>query len=371
MSQSAPPVEQLRAWTYRRLGLAGAAVTPQGALAGAVAVYSSHPTAPLALLCRCPGLDEQAFRALEGERAAVRLPAMRGSIFLAPAASAARLFVAHRPPLETHAERLEYAGVDWDTYARMKPALLEAARQPLTPAQVEQALRDAGFALAGVRPTAVARVMAREGLVLRVGSSLRSDRLSYVAADAWLGGPLEADADEALRWLAGAYLAAYGPARVKDFAWWTGASQRRAAAALDGLGVDCGGGWLLPAELLDGFGAAEPLDPAALVALPKWDAYTMGYAPDGRQRLVDDAHLRLAYSQGGGGTLHGDGFPLLLRGGRAVARWSHKFAGQRLQVEVAPFAPGLLDDDPAPAFAAIGALLGAKALDLSLAAPAG
>lgn len=50
-----------------------------------------------------------------------------------------------------------------------------------------------------------------------------------------------------------------------------------------------------------------------------------------------------------GGTLPGDGFPLLLRGGRAVARWGHEFAGQRLLIEVAPFAGEALDADPAPA----------------------
>ena len=59
---------------------------------------------------------------------------------------------------------------------------------------------------------------------LRVApSSLRSNAFAYVAVEAWLGGPLEpVDPDEALAWLAGDYLHAFGPARVADFRWWAG-----------------------------------------------------------------------------------------------------------------------------------------------------
>src|SRR5205823_3627579 len=136
------------------------------------------------------------------------------------------------------------------------------------------------------------------------------------------------------------YLRGYGPARVADFAWWAGVPRRRAAAALAGARVvDVGGGLLLPADEQDAFERVAPLDPAAVDVLPKWDAYTMGHAPDGRQRLVDDAHLALAYSTASTrvGATAGDGLPLVLQGGRAVASWSHRFEGQRVRVTVTPF----------------------------------
>ena len=79
----------------------------------------------------------------------------------------------------------------------------------------------------------VARVLAREGRVLRVGHSLRTDQLEYVATAAWLGQELEGvDRSEALEWLAREYLRAFGPARGVDFAWWAGVPRRSAAAAL-------------------------------------------------------------------------------------------------------------------------------------------
>jgi hypothetical protein len=96
---------------------------------------------------------------------------------------------------------------------------------------------------------------------------------------------------------------------------------------------------LLPSDLADDWSAVRPLSPEAIHVLPKWDPYTMGYAPDGRQRLVDDEHLRLAFSTADTrvGATAGDALPLILRGGRAIASWSHRLDGERMSVTVAPF----------------------------------
>ena len=194
--------------------------------------------------------------------------------------------------------------------------MLEHAQEPITASALQQALTIDARLMTGVR------IMTYEGLVLRLGSSLRSDSLRYVATDAWLGHPLEkADPQQSLSWLAEAYLRGYGPARLEDFAWWSGVPRRRASAALSDLSVvDVGGGLLLPADQQTAFEGVKPINAEALDVLPKWDAYTMGHAPDGRRRLVDDEHLGNAYSSGAGaGATAGDGLPLLLRGGRAVA----------------------------------------------------
>ena len=85
-----------------------------------------------------------------------------------------------------------------------------------------------------------------------------------------------------------------------------------------------------------------------------------------RRRLVADAHLASAYTTAGSasGATAGDGLPLVLRGGRAVATWSHRFEGNRMRVTVTPFAPDAL---PSPVdehtFELIGQLLGATAVE--------
>jgi len=47
----------------------------------------------------------------------------------------------------------------------------------------------------------------------------------------------DADAHQSLKWLTEEYLCAIGPARVADFAWWSGVSKRRAYAALSDANV--------------------------------------------------------------------------------------------------------------------------------------
>ncbi|HEV3049287.1 MAG TPA: crosslink repair DNA glycosylase YcaQ family protein [Longimicrobium sp.] len=366
---TAPALDRLRAWSYRRQFLATPADDPMDALRGVVAVYSSHPSAPLSLLCRNRTFGAEWLAQAEEARRVVRLAGPRGSIHLMPVDTAPRIHAAVRQPLEKFAGNLAYAKITWDEYDALKRRMPDILRAPMTPAEAQEA-----FGMGANLMTAL-RVMAYEGRVLRLGGSLRTDVLRYVSTEAWLGHPLEEpDADESLRWLAMEYLRAFGPARVKDVAWWIGCSQKRAAEALrDAEVTDVGGGLLLPGELEADFASVEPLDADAVAVLPKWDAYTMGYAPDGRQRFVADEHMKLAYSTAkmGAGATSGDGNPLLLRGGRAVATWSHKFTGDKMAVTVTPFEPGALPPrDWDRAFDEIGRLLGASSIKVDVPASA-
>jgi hypothetical protein len=353
--------ERLRSWTYRRQGLGRAGREPLEVLRSIIGVYSTHPTAPLALAARCAGLQPKEFTDMEQRRQVVRLPAMRQSAFLLPTDTAERVFAATRVPLEKHAGRLRFGGLTFDAYARLTPRVVECLTTPSTPAELRRCV-----------PTQddvymVARVLAREGKVLRVGNSLRTDQLKYVATEAWLGRPLDdADPHEALTWLANEYLRAFGPARAADFAWWAGTTRRAASAALAQLHtIERDGLLLLEEDQQDAFDHVQPVDPEAVDVLPKWDSYTMAYAPDGRQRLVDDRFLSRAYTSvaGSPGATAGDGLPLVLRSGRAVASWSHRFEGNRLTLTVAPFEGQRLPDS---AFDAIGQLLSASSISVGV-----
>lgn len=364
---TAPDLDRLRAWSYRRQLLATPAADPMDALRGVVAVYSSHPSAPLSLLCRSASFSPEWLGQAEERREVVRLMGPRGSIHLMPADTAPRIFATVRLPVEKFAGNLQYARITADEYDALRRRMPGILREPMTPTQAQEA-----FGMGANLMTAV-RVMAYEGLVLRLGGSLRADALRYVSTEAWLGRPLdEPDPEKSLRWLGMEYLRAFGPARIKDVAWWIGCSQMRATDALRGAAVtDVGDGFLLPEDLAADFAAVMPLDANAVALLPKWDAYTMGYAPEGRQRFVADEHMKLAYSiaKMGAGATSGDGNPLLLRGGRAVAAWSHKFTGDRMAVTVTPFEPGALASlDLDTLFDDVGRLLGAKGITVSEAA---
>jgi hypothetical protein len=334
----APLTDRLRAWSRRRQRLGDPAARPLDALRAAVAVYSAHPSGPLTLLARSGPFSAREFGAMERKKRAVRVVGMRGSAFLVPAENAARIFSAVRRPDQV-AARLRALGLSSSQYQRLKPRILEAASEPIAPKELERALnadRSAVFAM---------RTMAREGLILRIGwgDQVRTDRLRWVATQAWLGHDLEADAHESLAWLASAYLELFGPARVADFAWWAGVPRRRAADAVASVQtVEVDDGLLLPAALEVAWKAADRVDPKAVDVLPKWDCYTMGYAPDGRARFVADEHLPLAFSTGTTkvGATSGDGMPVILRGGRGVAAWSHRLEGDSMAVTVTPF-PGV------------------------------
>jgi hypothetical protein len=331
-------LEQIRAWSYRRQHLDRSAVGLMEALEQVLAVHSTHPPAPLSLLARTPGLGYDDFESVEREKLAISLPVMRGSVHLLPTSFAPEIFAATSGKNEQLINRrLGSDPEDSRSFDELREALLPRLDSPVAGSGIRETL--------GIseREFLAIRLMTRTGEILRLSTNPRSDRLMYVGTAAWLGAPLErVDAEEARRWLAKGYFEAFGPARVKDFAWWFSASQKDARAAIEGAGlVDIGDGLLLPASLEQEFSRTEPLDSNEIAIIPKWDSYTMGYAPDGRQRFVDDGHLDHAYTtkENRIGATTGDGLPLILRGGRAVARWSHRFSGKTMTVDVAVF-PG-------------------------------
>src|SRR5215207_1625882 len=257
--------QQLRAFTYGRQNLDRGARDAATALRDVIAVYSSHPSAPLSLHARAARFSARSFRSLR----TVRLPAMRGSIHVLPADTGHLAFRAIPEPPARAARRLRNAGITQERYAELRDALLAEAAEPRSARELREAL-DVDESL-----TPVLRAMTHEGVLVRVGApGLRSNELRYVAADV-----PEVEEDEALAWLAAEYLRAFGPVRSEDFAWWAGVGKRKAAAALGTVQTDeLGGGLLLRAEDRAEFEVARP--PRGIVdLLPKWDPLAKGFAP--------------------------------------------------------------------------------------------
>lgn len=357
---------RVRAWSHRRQGLGTAGSDVLAALAEVVAVYATQPTATLSLSARVAGLSGADYRRIDHDRSAVRIPAMRSSSHLVPTTTAARVAAATRRPPEALDWIWRGVGLTETEYREAGAAIVASAREPVTVAGLRALLPRASAALLDRHPqaaTMLVRALRSEGtLVALAPTSLRSNAFAYVATDAWLGRPLEPlDTEDALAWLAGEYLRGFGPARIADFRWWAGVTPGRARAAIARQPtIDVGGGLLLPTDDRDGFESARPLGPDVVDVVPLWDVYTMGYAPDGRSRLVEPNHLDRVYSGG-------DGRGLVLRAGSAVAAWGLRFTGRRMEVRLDLFGP------PTPGLRAaidlrlepIAALLGASDLVVS------
>jgi hypothetical protein len=109
---------------------------------------------------------------------------------------------------------------------------------------------------------------------------------------------------------------------------------RRATAALAGVETEeLDGALLLPAADRAAFEAAE-VPRGAVDLLPKWDALSMGYAPDGRDRFADPGIVDRLYEEGGGGT-SGDARPVVLVDGAAAGTWGARAGdGGGLELEL-------------------------------------
>jgi hypothetical protein len=302
-------VERLRAHTYERQRLCRAAPNAARALEDVVAVYSSHPSAPLSLHARAKRMDAADFRGL----AVLRLPAMRKSIHLLPRATAHLAYRATPDPPADRKRRLKVFKLTEERYVELRQLVLEAARTPLTLPRLREATGAEAEELKGVSAQ-----MTRDGELVRIGAdSLRSNELRYVVAEID-----EADAGEALAWLADEYLRAFGPARVKDFVWWAGVPAGRAKTALAAHETEeLDDGLLIRKQDRKAFEQAKPVS-GVVDLLPKWDAYTMGYPPDGRDRFAHPDVAGRCYD------FRGDGRPVILVDGEAAGTW------EKLEVEL-------------------------------------
>jgi len=313
-------LEQVRAFTYVRQRLGRSAPDAATALRDVVAVYSSHPSAPLALHARSARMDAGDFRAVAA--GALRVPAMRGSIHLMPTDAAVRAFRALPEAAAGRAGRLRGFGISEEGYAELRALLLHAATEPRTQKELALALGRPAEEVRGATAT-----MTREGSMVRVGAdALRSNALRYLAR-----ALPEEDRERALAWLAGEYLRTLGPARHEDVAWWLGVPRGRADAALaQHATVDVGDGLLLRAEDEPAFVGAPA--PSGVDLLGKWDPLTMGHAPDGRARCGIEARCY---------DFRGDGLPVVLADGVAVGTWALAAKGKRLEFAFESFeAPG-------------------------------
>lgn len=269
-----------------------------------VGMQSQAPlSAYVGLWTRLQGFRHEDLAGLLTDRAAVRIALMRGTIHLVSADDCLAL----RPvlqPLLTRLLRTSYGrrleGVDLDEVARAARALME--ERPLSFAELGELLGERW-------PDGPALAQAVRALVPLVQVPPRglwgaSGQARHVPAESWLGRPLAdgSAADTVLR-----YLAAFGPASVKDMQAWSGLTGLRAVVkGLDLVTYRDENG----VELFDLPGAPLP-DPdteAPVRFVTDFDNLLLSHAD--RARVMTEEHRARVFSVNGiiSATILVDGF---------------------------------------------------------------
>lgn len=320
---------------------------PSAALNAQLGLYGFGPSLYPGLLARYRDLSfSEVGRALDEERSLVRLDGMRLSLFAVPRPLFPVLVQAYRQNhtafLDRFLAKFGLSGEEIEQLTERALALLQD--QNLTTAQIKKVLAplstpaQAGFSYLLARAAA-------QGLVVRARTrgSWKSTQFEWALLENWLPGlDLEAlDPAEARLALAREYFAAYGPATLADFRWWSGLSAEEAAATLESLAEELvrieirglEGEYLLRRQDLEALLACPeegfPPEAPALSLLPVWDAYLMAYRS--RRRYLEEACYDRVYDRSGNCA------PVILLNGSVAGVWDLEDARGTITVKGAFF----------------------------------
>jgi hypothetical protein len=239
---------------------------------------------------RLEGFTHEELATAVREGAVVRAPAWRSTLHLLDAGDHRALFGTAQLALERGMRSFfgkDLRDHDVDAIAAAARELLLAGPAPM--GELRAAL--AGRFPAGPRPEALAYVLRTRLPVAQQGGGVwrRGGSPPYALVD---GAATEPDLDGLLR----RYLAAFGPATVRDAQAWSGLTGLREAWAALGRAedvVDLGDG------LLDLAGAPRPAEdvPAPVRLVARYDNLVLGHAD--RTRVVPDEHRAKVFLSAG------------------------------------------------------------------------
>ncbi|MEU0672748.1 winged helix DNA-binding domain-containing protein [Streptomyces sp. NPDC006172] len=217
-----------RATLDRQLLLRRSRLTPEAAVAHLVGLQAQNVRPPYhALAARLDGFTPEALSALMADRQVVRIVTLRSTIHTHTADDCLTLRPLVQPARdrELTAFRAGLTGVDLGRLAALARDLVEA--EPRTMKQLREEL---GARWPDADPQSLA-VAARCTLplvqVTPRGLWGRSGQVALTTAEHWLGRPAQpAPPVDAVVWR---YLAAFGPASVKDMQTWAGLTRLREA----------------------------------------------------------------------------------------------------------------------------------------------
>jgi hypothetical protein len=331
---SAPTNTEVVAARLYHQGLAGDGFAdPAAAVRALGAVQAQDYTQGVwALGVRVPGATVATVEAAIEAAAIVRTWPMRGTLHFVPGPAAHWMPALAAERLIAGARRrraqLGLAAATLERALTIIAAALHGGR--LTRSELLGRLAAEGVATDGQRGYHLLWYAAQTGLIC-LGPRHGKEQ-TFVPLDAWV--PAEAAETPAapLVELARRYVGGHGPASERDFSWWSGqplGAVRPALAALEHEleRIEVGGVtyWQTP-------GPIPPLDPEAVLLLPGFDQYLLGYQ-DRAAVLPPESAARVV--PGGNGMFKA----IVVSGGQVIGTWGRTQRKAGLTVTITPFAP--------------------------------
>ncbi len=171
----------------------------------------------------------------------------------------------------------------------------------------------------------IVNLMCDQGLLMRGRSDKgwkSNTHTYYLFSDYFPGMDLNAvDPAQARETTVRQYLAAYGPATVKDISWWSGFTMTEVRRILQSLAretveveiPELKGSYVMLAEDIAALERFRPSRQPAVNLLPPLDPYLMGYKE--RERYLDSEHYYLVFDRSGNST------STILVDGRVAGVW--------------------------------------------------
>jgi hypothetical protein len=308
-------------------------ITPYEAVSRLAAVQAQDRSSSLwAVGLRVPSSSARGIEEAVRSREIVRTWLMRGTLHFVAAEDIHWMLRLLGPRTMSRAKGREgQLLLDDRTFACSEAVLTDALRGggQLTRKEAMDALEGAKISTAGGRGYRLLWHLALTGLICF--GPMKVKEPTFVLLDEWVTPSKRLTPQDSMAELAWRYFKGHGPAKVEDFAWWSGLPTTAARDAIATLGS------LLIGETLDGekFWSGDlPADDdedTDVHLLPAFDEYIIGYRD--RRAVLDQYHHKDVLSS------NGIFYPTMVIDGRIRGTWRAVRRRKEMIIEPRPFSP--------------------------------
>ena len=270
-------------------------------------LHATIATTPyLSLFSRLPDFKKYDLDlALYEDKSLLRMRSVRKTMYIYPISLVPAMYQAtYCKSLKDVSKQMENQGISVGDYERIADRIMFALKEMPMSANELKRFMGAPQPLSGLLNR-----MCELGILARTRptGSWKSQAYQYALFDSHLP---EVDLnsvseEEARKIVVKAYLAAFGPAKLEDIAWWTDFGKSKVKSALnqmkeeimkvDVTGLD--GEFLMLFKDLAELGSTAVSDGTVINFLPTLDPYLMAYKD--RRRILDDDHYDFIYDRSG------------------------------------------------------------------------